>query len=317
MLGAIVDDLSRISGVHVVTTWDSRLGLHPFRNVEVSVPQRRLLVRKRQLDSLSLSCDATLLIAPEFDGILFDLCRRVEIIGGKLLSAGSTAVQLCADKLKLAALFKEAGVPTIPTRRLSWDYASPLESSDHVLHFPLVIKPRDGAGSQDNHLVRTWDEFERLRFFLSAHARSHSYIWQPFIAGRPVSVGLLISESGEVHTFPVAEQFLSDNGRFFYRGGRIPTRDVDQAAVQAAALAASGCVPGLRGYVGVDLIVPADEPARPIVVEINPRLTTSYLGYRALAVNNLAERMLPGRTQQPIEWRAGQVEFDAAGNLRT
>src|SRR4029077_16650538 len=111
--------------------------------------------------------------------------------------------------------------------------------------------------------------------------RSRRYIWQRFLSGRPVSVALLISDSGDnVETLPVAEQLLSDDGRFFYRGGRIPARDVDQASIQASALAACRCVPGLRGYVGVDLIVPAGEPTRPIVVEINPRLTTSYLGYR-------------------------------------
>ena len=126
----------------------------------------------------------------------------------------------------------------------------------------------------------------------------------------------MINESGgETHAFPVAEQLLSDDTRFFYRGGRIPARDVDEARIQTAALAACRCVPGLRGYVGVDLIVPADVHSPPIVVEINPRLTTSYLGYRALAVNNLAEWMLPGRTQRPLEWRSGEVEFDAAGNI--
>jgi predicted ATP-grasp superfamily ATP-dependent carboligase len=330
MLEAIVEDLSKISGVHVVTTWDSRLGPHPFRNVEVicveepeaspAFPEGRQFLSLRlkyvqTVERLSLGCDATLLIAPEFDRILLDLCRRVETIGGKLLSPGSEAVQLCADKLKLAALLKKAGVHTIPTKRLSWSDASPLEASDHVLHFPLVIKPRDGAGSQDNHLVRSWDEFERLRFFLSAHARSHRYIWQPFIAGQPVSVGLMALDSGAVEPFPVAEQLLSDDGRFFYRGGRIPARDVDQASVQAAALAASGCVQDLRGFAGVDLIVPTDVRSRPIVVEINPRLTTSYLGYRALAKENLAEWMLPGCKYRLIEWRRGEVEFDAGGSI--
>ena len=316
MLGAIVEDLSNVSGVQVVTTWDARLGPHPFRNVDVSAPDRGLLARQRQLERLTLSCDATFLIAPEFDGILFDLCRSVEATGKTLLSSASAAVQRCADKLNLAALLEDAGVATIPTRLLSWDNASPLETSNHVLHFPVVIKPRGGAGSQCNHLVKSWDEFERLRFFLGADARKRSYIWQPYIAGRPVSVGLLIPESGgDAQAFPVAEQFLSDDGRFFYRGGRIPARDVDEARIQAAALAACRCVPGLRGYVGVDLIVPADEPSRPIVVEINPRLTTSYLGYRALAMDNLAERMLPGQTQRPIKWRTGEIEFDAAGNI--
>ena len=331
MLGAIVEDLSKISGVQIVTSWDARLGPHPFRNVEVigvdkpteplpALPEgRRFLSLRREyaqsFERSSLQSAATLLIAPEFDRILFDLCHRVETIGGKLLGPGSAAVQQCADKLKLAAVLEEAGVHTISTKPLSWGDASPLEASDHVLHFPVVIKPRDGAGSQNNHLVKSWDEFGRLQFFLGANARRQAFVWQPYITGRPLSVAILITESGAHQAFPVAEQWLSEDGRFFYHGGRIPARDVDQASIQAAALAAVGCVPGLHGYVGVDLIVPADEPSRPVVVEINPRLTTSYLGYRALARENLAERMLPGQTNKPIEWRAGEIEFDSAGNI--
>jgi predicted ATP-grasp superfamily ATP-dependent carboligase len=70
------------------------------------------------------------------------------------------------------------------------------------------------------------------------------------------------------------------------------------------------------GYVGVDLIFPDATPHQPVVVEINPRLTTSYLGYRALAENNLAEWMLiPRRFERPIQWRQGVVEFDAAGKI--
>ena len=188
MLGALVEDLSRVSGVQVVTTWDTRLGPHPFRNVHVFVPGRGLYSRRREyvqaIERLALRCDATLLIAPEFDGILFDLCHRVETIGGTLLSPASAAVQLCSDKLTLAAVLEAAGMPTIPTRLLSWDAASRLEASRDVLHFPVVIKPRDGAGSQCNHLIRNWSEFERLRSF-----------W--VLMGEPVrSSGSLISRGG-------------------------------------------------------------------------------------------------------------------------
>jgi predicted ATP-grasp superfamily ATP-dependent carboligase len=317
MLCAIVEDLSTVSGVHVVTTWDARLGPHPFRDVEASVAEREPLLRQRQLEELSSSCDATLLIAPEFDGILFDLCRSVEVTGGKLLGPGSAAVERCADKLQLASVLQDAGVPTIPTRLLSWGDAPPRESSEHELPFPVVVKPRDGAGSQCNHLIKSRDDFERVQSLFGAAAKKRSYIWQPFVAGQAVSMAVLISEAGEGQAYPVAEQFQSNDGRFFYWGGRIPARDVDKSKIQAAALAACRCVPGLRGYVGIDLIVPADERSQPIVVEINPRLTTSYLGYRELALENLAERMLPGQTQRPIKWQSSVIEFDAAGGLST
>ena len=62
-----------------------------------------------------------------------------------------------------------------------------------------------------------------------------------------MSVAILISEAEAWGPrLPVAEQFLSDDGRFFYRGGRIPARDINDARIQTAALAACGCVPGLQ-----------------------------------------------------------------------
>ncbi|MGH8522453.1 MAG: ATP-grasp domain-containing protein, partial [Gammaproteobacteria bacterium] len=36
-------------------------------------------------------------------------------------------------------------------------------------------------------------------------------------------------------------------------------------------------VPGLRGYIGIDLVITASGP---IVMEINPRLTEAYVGLR-------------------------------------
>jgi len=45
----------------------------------------------------------------------------------------------------------------------------------------------------------------------------------------------------------------------------------------------------LRGYVGVDLVLSANAA---FVVDINPRLTTSYVGLRKVAHFNLAEALL-------------------------
>jgi predicted ATP-grasp superfamily ATP-dependent carboligase len=52
-------------------------------------------------------------------------------------------------------------------------------------------------------------------------------------------------------------------------------------------------LPTPLGYLGVDLVL-GDDPsgADDRVIEINPRLTTSYVGLRAAALCNLAEAML-------------------------
>ena len=48
----------------------------------------------------------------------------------------------------------------------------------------------------------------------------------------------------------------------------------------------------MRGYVGVDLILTQDEA---LLIEINPRLTTSYIGLRQVIDFNLAEAIWDAR----------------------
>jgi hypothetical protein len=316
MLCAIVDDLSRIAGVEVETTWDACLGRIPFsraRTVETQSPADEL----RHFRRLAAACDAALVIAPEFDGILLSRCRIVEEARRRLLGPGSRAVALCTDKLRLAVHLREAGIETIPAESFTWGNARPTSGADSPREFPAVIKPRDGAGSQNTWLVKSAEEFLRLRAALAGDHPQGEFIVQPYVAGQAASVALLFAPSQrEVEVLIPAEQRISGDGRLRYLGGRLPLGKADSAALQRTALAACRSIPGLRGYVGVDLIVPSADPGRPVVVEINPRLTTSYLGYRALAENNLAEWMLiQGRFERGIRWRNGVVEFDPAGDI--
>ena len=50
-----------------------------------------------------------------------------------------------------------------------------------------------------------------------------------------------------------------------------------------------GCFAGLRGYVGVDLVLAKDKA---FVVDVNPRLTTSYVGLSRVANFNVAEAIV-------------------------
>lgn len=310
MLSAAIRDAAGIPGVTVETTWDNRLGdPPPGARVAHSVTQGGPEGSEFQIFSrLAAECDRTWIIAPEFQGLLTDRCRRVELLGGTLVGPGSAATEICSDKLRLAAVLEENAIPTIPTHHFCRDQASPSE-----LAFPCVVKPRDGAGSQDMWLVRSESEFHRLLPELWRAELLASAIWQPHVPGRSLSVGVLIQEATSSYLpLPVAQQNLGDDGRYVYRGGEI-LMDRALDAVAEAAVNACRLVPGLRGYVGVDLILPSDGVPR--VVEINPRLTTSYLGYRRATPENLVERILfPGRFREPPVWGTRAVAFDAVGN---
>ena len=71
---------------------------------------------------------------------------------------------------------------------------------------------------------------------------------------------------------------------------------------------------GNRPY-GVDLVVPSQDPQAPLVIELNPRLTTSYLGYRRLSRVNLARGVVwPEQRPVPFDWLDGRVIFSAEGD---
>ena len=78
-------------------------------------------------------------------------------------------------------------------------------------------------------------------------------------------------------------------------------------------------ISGLWGFVGVDLILGADAEGREdLAIEINPRLTTSYVGLRALLHGNLAGLMLrhAGASSERVGVASKyRVAYTAAGSI--
>jgi predicted ATP-grasp superfamily ATP-dependent carboligase len=258
---------------------------------------------------LARNSDLTLVVAPESDRLLLDRCGWVEEEGGRLLGPSAAAVRLTGDKLHTGAHLTARGVST----PRCWPLDGCRPSTDD---FPAVLKPRFGAGSQAMFLVGTLEEQADRERQLSVEGWVGESIVQSYAPGKPASIAFLVGPRGCV-ALPPAAQRLSADGRFRYLGGYLPlpaalaerARRLGERAVEA--------VPGLAGYVGVDLVLGrAPDGSGDSVIEINPRLTTSYVGLRALCRANLARAMLDGVLGVPvgkIEWHPGSVSFDADG----
>lgn len=311
MLAAVTNDFCRVDDCRVVTLWDERLGCCPIERAEV------ILVRQadeatRLFRRYAAECDATFDIAPELDGVLLERRRMVDAVGGVYLGPSAAAIELCADKLRLADHLTAHGIPTISTRLLGDELGVEMQS------LPRVVKRRDGAGGLSMQLVQELSQWERIRQSYVEKGWGQRMIAQPFVEGEHLSVAAIVGdESKTVDIFPVGQQFLSDDGEFRYLGGRIPAELSVQQPVAELVRKTLAVVGGLTGYVGFDILLPASTAAEPLVVEINPRLTTGYLGYRELADENLAERLLfPSRKCSPICWNPGPVEFSTDGDFR-
>lgn len=300
MLVALARDFQRVPGVCVTTllheSCPQNLG-HVCQRIGFG-EERNAFAR------ISAASDAVLVIAPESGGILAERSLLVLDAGKILLGSTPAAIELTADKLALADHFAARGVPTPPTVPAN-------QAGKPDLRFPLVCKPRHGAGSQATILVRDRDELAAALSLARDEEPDDDLILQSHVPGDPASVAFLIGPQQRLALSP-ATQRLSEDGRFRYLGGSVPLRPPLAERAVALGMQALQGIEGLRGFVGVDLILGL---AGDHVIEVNPRPTTSYIGLRQLALDNLAEvwlRVLRGEEVSPLRWRREDISWSTS-----
>jgi predicted ATP-grasp superfamily ATP-dependent carboligase len=299
MLSALAADFAALEGVSVHVLNDVRYdpaklsGCTTHSIADADEHRRRVV-------SLAAGAAWTVVIAPEFGGLLLEQCRAVERAGGRLLCPGPALVELAGDKHTLAQHLLTRGVPA--PRGLALPVGAPLPTN---FRYPGVLKPRDGAGS--------WG-VERLAAWSDRRAPWPARLEQ-VCPGIPASVAVLCGP-GRTLALTTCRQRLGGVSGFEYQGGELPLAGVLGARAEALALRAIGALAAPLGYVGVDVVLGADPAgADDFVIEVNPRLTTSYVGLRQLCTANLAGAMLAlaaGREVQ-LSWRGGSIQFDASG----
>jgi tyramine---L-glutamate ligase len=280
MLRALVADLQEVPDVRLTTGRDPRLP---------PLPGIRTLAPASGGDPLALfrrgarAADAAWPIAPETHGVLEQLARETLALHKVLLGCRPDAVRIAASKRATALALRAAGVPVVPTFG-ACDRLEPLPGR-------WVVKPDDGVGCDGAILVDDWRA-------AAAHLARHptSVVAQPWIDGPAVSLSL-VCRDGDVRLLCANRQHIriadapSTPPHPILAGievNAVADRDGTLARLGRRSAAA---IPGLWGYVGVDLVL-AD--TGPIVLEINPRLTTSYCGLRDALGLNPAALLLDG-----------------------
>jgi len=278
MLRAVADDLSQLNGSQVRVLRDHRYSLSMPDGVRSTMVREPSDFRNALAD-LAHWADRSIVIAPEFDGWLGQCAAWVVSAGGSLLGPSPPIIALTTDKHRTAEHLRAAGVPVPGGCLIS--PGAPLPTN---VSYPAVLKPVDGAGSV-GLLYLAEQPVDRVC------DGDRAYRLEPYCAGTPASVSFLTGPAGR---FPLApcRQHASAADRFAYRGGSLP---LSAPLVERAIRLASRALATLdqpRGYLGVDLILgDALDGSRDVVIEINPRLTTSYVGLRAATNGNLAAAM--------------------------
>lgn len=277
MVRALARDLAALAGIEVVASRDPQLHpLSPSIIMEVPSTFSEDIWRfwRRCIDR----ADAVWPIAPETGGILERLSALVLECGRILLGSRPDAVRIAASKAATASHLQGQGVPVVPTR--------PADQSPPASATGWVVKPGDGAGCDDTRLFRDRCGLER---WLDAGRRNGGYVVQPYVPGTPASLSLVCRE-GRARVLSCNRQLIElENDVFHYRGSIVNGIWDRDGALRAIAYAIAAALPGLWGYVGVDLML---TDKGPVVMEVNPRLTTSYVGLPAALDTNPARLVL-------------------------
>jgi tyramine---L-glutamate ligase len=282
MMAALVTDLLEVPGVHVSFARDDRLALPDGSLLGARVLWRTS--RTPPVEALARevdSSDAVWPIAPETGGELERIARAVQSAGRVLLGPDPDAIGLAGSKFATAQRLAQAGIDAVPCFRPG----SPWPAIDG----PWVVKPDDGAGSLGLRVFRSRDEAA------GAAEREHNLIAQPWIDGEAMSLCVLAAPAAVV-VLSVNRQLLRiDHGKVELTGIEVNCQPVT-AALASLAERVAAAIPGLRGYFGIDWVQTA---AGPRVIEINPRLTTSYAGLKPALGVNVAEWVLAAGMDRP------------------
>lgn len=288
MLGALTDDLMEIPGLSLSVLRDSRLP-KPVR-AHAAIAWLAIEPGDDALERFTTELDQTDVvwpIAPETAGILEGLCQTVESTGKSLLTSPSSAVRIAASKRATVETLEAQAIPVVPT--VPWHPR--MDASPYP--FPVVVKADDGVGCDQTRIIRNaaqWNDLPR-------HPAGRDCVLQPLIDGEPLSLSALFAK-GQALLLSVNRQHIRQwHDTFEFQGCTVNAIDRVEGDFSVLLDRIAAALPGLWGYAGIDLIRKGDELT---VLEINPRLTSSYPGLKpALGIN-------PARLVMEL-WQSGQL----------
>ena len=166
------------------------------------------------------------------------------------------------------------------------------QAEDPLTPLKLIIKPLIGVDCEDIVILEDIDDLSYdLEKIFPPGSR---IIVQEYIEGPDISVSL-ISDGRKAIPISLNEQFveLKDN-KGIYLGGKLPYEtEYGDEAIEIATKAVES-IEGLKGFVGVDLKINADEKDiySVYLLEINSRFTTPYVGLSKVANFNIGKTII-------------------------
>jgi predicted ATP-grasp superfamily ATP-dependent carboligase len=274
MLEAIIEDFLD-GGLNVVAPIDARIEISENQIGLNHVSIRSAKELPLTLNKLANEADFVLVIAPESGHCLSECLTWIRASWDKLVSPDFAFVEIAQSKRKTIQFLNSNGFQATP--RILDHHCDDSSSA--------VLKPAMGAGSEQIEFIPD------LSLWQPGNFAPNDFQLEEFIAGTSVSVSVIGQRKGNIF-LPPTEQLFDRKPFGEYVGTGYPIDDSIAQRATKIARQAVALLPATRGYFGIDIVV-AEDPLKDCLIEINPRLTMSYLKLREICSDNLAMKMLP------------------------
>ncbi|WP_029148896.1 ATP-grasp domain-containing protein [Methylophilus sp. 5] len=287
MRNALLADLSAL-GVDCITSHDYRVAapLHA-ESQPLQAGDDAYALWHQQLAASDI--DACWVIAPETGGLLAQMQQLVQSAGKVWIGCTAAAIQQTSAKSVMADICQQAGIAVLPHVFLAQaDPSIAFVSAD----CGWVVKPDDGAGCEFTYYFKSVIqvfEFKNKLIIKDALLLSRLLL-QPYVPGAALSMSVVATHD-QVQVLAGHQQKIAiDEGHFHFHGAGVNEAAMYLPAMQQLAEQIHRAMPGLVGYWGADMILTQDNQL--MLVEVNPRLTTPYIGLSQLLTENPAEMIL-------------------------
>jgi len=247
------------------------------------------------------NCYYTFIIAPETSNILYNLTKIVNNCNKIVLSTNLKGIKYGTSKIKTYQLFENKKI--LSPRTYSIPYKKTHFNNDFIiekfkrLKKPIVIKPEDGVGAESIYYFE--EKSQLLNFLKDINTNlnnNRSYILQEFIDGRNLSISLIGAPYIDKNPLILSVNSQDINIKNLtpeYLGGHTPSSNYKGIIEKLSSNLKKMKSLKIEGYFGIDFI---EEPNGSLYfIEINPRLTTSYIGLRNIINLNCADLIYKSR----------------------
>lgn len=268
MLNSVLADCELLEDIEIVTTIDSRVTLDADSIKKIVIQGHDNYLHK--ITKLANQSDATWVIAPESDNILQIFIENLMNNSNKIINCDDESIRITSDKYVCTELLSDHGISVI-------DNLSASQAAQY--NQMTVIKNRCGVGSEGLTVCQSGSEA-----LTEIANRTGDWLIQPLVEGDSLSLSMLCA-NGSAVVLTCNKQNFTNTREPKLKSCLVNAMPVTQDHIKLAN-SITNVLPGLKGYVGVDFINSNGDLK---IVDINPRLTTSYAGLKNVLRANPAK----------------------------